>query len=43
MLVNAGSWRDMDWKAMGVGMHEGFAVVWFGAAPDPSAAPPVCP
>lgn len=42
VLVNRGDWRRFEWEALGVGMHEGYAVVWFGREPDPAGAPPRC-
>ena len=35
VIVNQREWRDMDWKAMGVGCYRGYAVVWFGTVTDP--------
>jgi hypothetical protein len=34
VMINGAEWRELDWKAMGVGYDRGFAVVWFGSMPD---------
>ena len=36
LLVNSGIWKDMEWKGIGIGMHENVAVVWFGREEDPA-------
>ncbi|MCB0478728.1 MAG: hypothetical protein KDC84_11215 [Crocinitomicaceae bacterium] len=33
VIINKGIWDD-EWKAIGVGMYKGFAVVWFGKETD---------
>ncbi len=30
VILNKGIWEDTIWKAMGVGIYEGYAAVWFG-------------
>ncbi len=35
VIINTKMWKDMEWKAMGVGYYEGYAVVWFGTIYDP--------
>ncbi len=35
VIINHGIWSDNDWKAIGVGMYEGYACVWFGEETDP--------
>jgi hypothetical protein len=36
VILNAGVWdRFSPWPAMGVGMRDGYAVVWFGGTADP--------
>lgn len=35
VIVNQGSWKDMNWKAVGVGIEDGYAVIWFGVEEDP--------
>jgi len=34
LLIEDGPWRDANWRAMGVGIHGNYAVVWFGKEPD---------
>lgn len=38
VILNQGIWQQ-PWKAMGVGIHEGYAVVWFGNQRDRSGQP----
>lgn len=35
VMLEQGAWAGANWPAMGVGLHEGYAVVWFGDQPDP--------
>lgn len=42
VLANRGQWNNFAWGAMGVGMHDGYAVVWFGVEEDTAGAPPIC-
>lgn len=42
VLVNRGTWSSVKWEAMGVGMFEKYAVVWFGERPDSTATSPSC-
>ena len=35
VILNADTWRNITWKAIGVGIHGDYAVVWFGEEPDP--------
>lgn len=30
LLINTGMWRDIQWKAIGIGIYKEYAVVWFG-------------
>jgi uncharacterized protein YkwD len=39
VILNREIWQQ-PWKAMGVGIHEGYAVVWFGNQRDRSGQPP---
>ena len=34
VIINSREWRQLDWKAMGVGYYKGYMVVWFGSDPD---------
>jgi len=36
VIINQGIWKDVKWKAIGVGLYKGFAVVWFGEESDPT-------
>lgn len=42
VMVNRGQWANFTWRAMGVGVVEGFAVIWFGSEEDPSGVPASC-
>lgn len=37
VIVNEGTWKDVEWKAMGVGIYGNYSVVWFGALEDKSS------
>ncbi len=37
VMINQGIWHDIYWKAIGIGMYKGYAVVWFGTEADPIA------
>jgi uncharacterized protein YkwD len=43
VVTNKGIWSKYKWKAMGVGMFKGYAVVWFADMADPAAFDPNCP
>lgn len=34
VITNKGIWAKYQWKGIGVGMHKGYAVVWFADATD---------
>jgi exopolysaccharide biosynthesis protein len=34
VIINSGMWKKSDWKAIGIGMYNGYACVWFGEEPD---------
>ena len=36
VILNEGTWASWPWNAMGVGIDDGFANVWFGTATDPA-------
>jgi hypothetical protein len=36
VMISSGIWKAHPWKAMGVGIYKGYAVVWFGEEPDAS-------
>jgi len=35
VIMNQGIWASSTWRAMGVGLSENYAVVWFGTEADP--------
>lgn len=39
VILNQGIWDDRDWNALGVGIYEGYAVLWFGEEADPTGTP----
>jgi hypothetical protein len=36
VILNQGMWRSTQWKALGIGIYGGYAVLWFGEEPDPA-------
>ena len=42
LLINSGTWQKIKWKAIGIGIYNQYAVVWFGEIADPSLQQ-VCP
>lgn len=36
VILNQGIWASHPWGALGAGLHQGFAVLWFGEEPDPA-------
>ena len=42
MILNRANWKDMSWKAFGVGVLKGYAVVWFGAETDAEEGVKIC-
>ncbi len=41
VILEKGSWAGSNWPAMGIGIYQGYAVVWFGKASDPAG--PISP
>jgi len=41
LLVNSGTWKNVEWKAIGIGIYKEYAVVWFGQLTD-TTSPNVC-
>jgi uncharacterized protein YkwD len=37
VILNRGIWAERPWRALGAGVHEGYAVLWFGRDDDPAA------
>lgn len=36
MILNRGMWRDATWQALGIGIYQGYAVMWVGREVDPT-------
>lgn len=34
MILGRGKWKGFQWKALGIGIKEGYAVLWLGDKPD---------
>lgn len=41
IIINSGTWKTAEWKAMGVGIYEGYVTVWFGELTDHEPTPNV--
>jgi len=39
VILNQEIWKDIEWKAIGIGISENFATVWFGEVIDPEGDP----
>jgi hypothetical protein len=39
VIINKDVWKDWKWGAVGIGIHKGFATVWFGAEADLDGEP----
>jgi hypothetical protein len=42
VIIEQGPWVGYQWPAMGVGIYEGYAVVWFGRTIDPAGTLATC-
>jgi hypothetical protein len=42
MFLNREKWALYSWKAIGIGIHMGYASVWLGDEPDPEKEPTIC-
>ena len=42
IIINGGIWKNVEWKAMGIGIYGEYAVVWFGELPDKAGTPGIC-
>jgi uncharacterized protein YkwD len=42
VIMNKGIWKNERWKAIGIGIYKGYAVVWFGATADDADVPTRC-
>jgi uncharacterized protein YkwD len=43
VILEKGVWSNYDWPAMGVGIYENYAVLWFGDQADPQGPVAQCP
>ena len=34
VMINKGSWKNLNWQAVGVGISGDYAVIWFGTVAD---------
>ena len=41
-LIYTGKWQGKKWMAIGVGIYENYAAVWFGEIPDQEGEPGIC-
>lgn len=39
LIINEDIWKESEWKSIGIGIHKGFATVWFGKEEDPATKP----
>ena len=39
VIVNKGAWKSVKWNAIGIGIYNGFATVWFGESIDIEGEP----
>lgn len=37
VILNRGTWKKLNWNAVGVGFHGEYATIWFGVQNDPDA------
>lgn len=42
VIIEQGPWAGYQWPGMGIGIYEGYAVVWFGRTADPVGTIPTC-
>jgi hypothetical protein len=42
VILEQGDWDGSNWQAMGVGIYENYAVVWFGHSADPQGTMTTC-
>ncbi len=43
VIVNLDIWKKVNWKAIGIGIHQNYATVWFGATEDKEGKVELCP
>jgi uncharacterized protein YkwD len=34
VMINQGTWKNHEWKAIGIGIFGSYAVIWFGTSED---------
>lgn len=39
VILNQGMWQGRQWRALGIGIYQGYAVLWFGEEVDPTPLP----
>lgn len=42
VILNTTIWSNFPWSAMGVGLYQGHATIWFGTLPDPLGSMASC-
>jgi hypothetical protein len=42
MILNKGKWLSYKWKALGIGIKNGYAVIWLGDKPDIASNISIC-
>ncbi|NOR87736.1 MAG: hypothetical protein GQ527_09020 [Bacteroidales bacterium] len=42
MIGNTNKWADKDWKSIGIGIQDGYVLVWFGQAEDVEISTTIC-
>ena len=42
VITNKSIWKTTTWKAIGIGIYKGYAVVWFGSDTDAAGVPSGC-
>ena len=42
VILNKNIWKQMDWNAIGIGVHGNYADVWFGAEEDKEGEIKIC-
>ncbi|MCJ8329219.1 MAG: CAP domain-containing protein [Lentisphaeria bacterium] len=42
VMINLGIWKKVKWQAVGIGIYEKYAVIWFGKEKDKAGIPGKC-
>jgi len=37
VILNRQVWSNVHWRALGIGIYDGFAAMWVGSKTDPTA------